>query len=320
MPVPIIFDTDAGSDVDDLWALALVVRHPKIELLGVTTVTGDTQARARLVAKVLRLAGREDVPIFAGSGVPISEMRRLATTGGAGTPHGGPLTHTEFVHEDDPEFVATYADAIGFMLDTLDRAEVPVTIVGTGAWTNIAAVLARADARQRSRIGEIALMGGELCLNMVESNVKHDPEAARDIFESGLPVFDATWSVSRRLVFRMDEVDRLCTGTDSALARSLHEATRMWWGEGMPLKPGPVCYDVIPVFWAAAERDSISCIGLDEIAVELEGSHTRGMLVSHPWRLERAPRIESSSPGTIAVTSDLDEGALKRRYIKLVFG
>ncbi len=58
MPVPIIFDTDAGSDVDDLWALALIVSHPELNLAGVTTVSGDTQARARLVAKTLRLAGR----------------------------------------------------------------------------------------------------------------------------------------------------------------------------------------------------------------------------------------------------------------------
>lgn len=310
MPTPVILDTDLGTDVDDLWALALVLSHPDIDLLGVTTVTGDTQARARLAAKLLRLAGREEVPVFAGMSMPI----------GGTEPHGGPLTHTDLVRDDDAEFGATFGEAMGFILDTLNHAEAPVTIVGTGAWTNVAAVIERADAGQREHVGEIALMGGEVHLNMVESNVKHDPVAARMILESGLPVFDATWSVSRRLAFPMDEVSRLCEGFDSPFVRALHEATRMWWGDGMKAKPGPVCYDVIPVFWAAGERDSISCIGLDGIPVEADGTLTRGTLVCHPWRLADAPPVERTSPDRIAVTTDLDEQALRRRYVELVFG
>ncbi|MFW5745459.1 MAG: nucleoside hydrolase, partial [Spirochaetota bacterium] len=198
--------------------------------------------------------------------------------------------------------------------------ELPVALVGIGPWTNVAAVIERADSRQRSRIAQIALMGGELHLNMAESNLKHDPEAARVIFGSGLPVFDATWSVSRRLAFPIDEVRRLCERPASPLVRVLNEATERWWGDGMKLKPGPVCYDVVPVFWAAGEREAISCIGLEEIPVELDGSLTRGMLVSHPWRLEQAPRVGTTSPGSIAVTCDMDERALSRRYMELIFG
>jgi hypothetical protein len=67
----VILDTDAGSNIDDLWALALVLNRPQLELLGVTTVSGDTQARARLVAKMLRLAGRQDVQAFRGFASPM---------------------------------------------------------------------------------------------------------------------------------------------------------------------------------------------------------------------------------------------------------
>jgi len=52
-PIPIILDTDIGGDIDDAFALALIVDSPELELLGVTTVSGDTQARARLAAKML---------------------------------------------------------------------------------------------------------------------------------------------------------------------------------------------------------------------------------------------------------------------------
>ena len=315
MPVPIIFDTDAGSDVDDLWALALIVSHPELNLAGVTTVSGDTQARARLVAKTLRLAGREDVPVRAGLRVPVASRDDVSAE-----PHGGPLTHTDLVRADDPEAGAGYGDAVDFILETLDAAVEPVTIVGTGPWTNIAEVLSRADDRQRSRIGCVALMGGEVHLMMAESNVKHDPEAAAAVFKAAVPVFDATWSVSRRLTFSMDEVRELCAGSSRPLVEGLCEATRMWWGDGMKFKPGPVCYDVIPVFWAAGERESISCIRLDEIPVELTGAHTRGMTVSHPWRVMYAEHTEVTSSEFIAVTEEMDADALKRRYVELVFG
>ena len=72
MAIPVIFDTDAGTDIDDLYALALILAHPELELLGVVTADGDTQARARLVAKMLRLAGREDVPVRAGLTCPLA--------------------------------------------------------------------------------------------------------------------------------------------------------------------------------------------------------------------------------------------------------
>src|SRR5579872_2288081 len=66
--IPIILDTDIGTDIDDAFALALIVKSPEFELLGVTTVSGDTAARARLAAKFLWEAGGKwrQVPVVAG--------------------------------------------------------------------------------------------------------------------------------------------------------------------------------------------------------------------------------------------------------------
>lgn len=66
--VPIILDSDIGTDIDDAFALALIIDSPEFELLGVTTVSGDTLARARLVAKLLWEAGGawRKVPVYAG--------------------------------------------------------------------------------------------------------------------------------------------------------------------------------------------------------------------------------------------------------------
>src|SRR5713101_3276195 len=75
---PILLDTDIGTDIDDAFALALVLESPELDLRGVTTVSGDTQARARLAAKMLCEAGRRDVPIAAGEPgkpLPIDQAR-----------------------------------------------------------------------------------------------------------------------------------------------------------------------------------------------------------------------------------------------------
>src|SRR6516225_5901557 len=64
--VPILLDTDIGTDIDDAFALALILASPELDLLGVTTVAGDTRARARLAAKLLAESGRLDVAVVAG--------------------------------------------------------------------------------------------------------------------------------------------------------------------------------------------------------------------------------------------------------------
>ena len=69
MPIPVILDTDIGFDVDDVWALAFLLRCPELEVKLITTTTGDTHYRARIVAKLLEIAGRTDIPI--GIGIPL---------------------------------------------------------------------------------------------------------------------------------------------------------------------------------------------------------------------------------------------------------
>jgi inosine-uridine nucleoside N-ribohydrolase len=314
MPTDVIFDTDAGSDIDDLYALALVVRHPELSLKGVTTVGGDTQSRARLLAKMLRLAGLTDVPVHAGIAIPgtygqddidLVSMRSS-------------LTHYDLVRPDDPENEQSFGDAIQFMLDALERAEKPITIIGTGAWSNIAEVIARADERQKAMIGCLSLMGGELHIMHNECNVKNDPEAAALILSSGIPTFLATWSISRQLNFPMPEVHEFFGHCTDPFNQALYEGSTLWWKGGKDDKPGPVCYDVIPVFWAAGERDAIQCIRVDQIPVELEGKYTRGMTISYPWKMMRPEPTDQTSTEYLTATHAIDAALLKRQYLDLV--
>ncbi len=315
MTINVIFDTDAGGDIDDLYALALILKHPRLNLLGATTVSADTQARARVVAKMLRLAGRSDIPVFAGIRIPEAMKER----GVDASEYKNYLTHLDLVKADDPESGEEYGDAVEFILKQLSQADKPITLIGTGPWSNIAEVIKRADERQKSMIGSLALMGGEVHLLHTESNVHHDPEAADLILQSGLPIFLATWSISQKLFFTMAEVKALTGNSPSPFNQALYEATQLWWDYGVEYKPGPLCYDSIPVFWAAGERDNISSIKIDSLPVELNGTHTRGMTLIHPWERMNAEKTDDTSSDFITATESINAEALKRFYIDLVF-
>src|SRR5947207_14514900 len=66
----IIIDTDIGDDVDDAFAVALALRSPELQILGITTTFGDTEARAKVLDRFLAEAGRQDVPVAAGTPTP----------------------------------------------------------------------------------------------------------------------------------------------------------------------------------------------------------------------------------------------------------
>ncbi len=76
MPIPVILHTDIGSDVDDTWALVMLLRCPELDLQLVFTDTADTVYRAKLTAKLLTIAERTDVPIAIGlRGEPANELQ-----------------------------------------------------------------------------------------------------------------------------------------------------------------------------------------------------------------------------------------------------
>ena len=92
MPRRIVLDTDIGTDVDDALALALALASPELELVAITTVSGDTSLRARIAARLLALAGRADVPVHAGCEQPLAAGGGFAQGGheGEGILDGGP--------------------------------------------------------------------------------------------------------------------------------------------------------------------------------------------------------------------------------------
>jgi purine nucleosidase len=159
------FDTDIGSDVDDVLALATILGSPELELAGVTTVYGDTLLRARMVARVASVAGRSVGPIVAGR----SETRSGREVWWAG--HEGVL-----LPDLDREEVAREVDPIQLLAGS-------GTVIAVGPLTNVA----EAVERLGHRIEQLYVMGGDFSLATAEHNIKCDADAAAVVFAAGVP-------------------------------------------------------------------------------------------------------------------------------------
>ena len=183
-PTPVILDVDPGHD--DAVAIMLACGAPELDLLAVTTVAGNVplEKTTRNALRVLSLIGHTDVPVAAGASSP---LRRALHT--AEDIHGeSGLDGPEI---PDPSFEPDERGAIELIADTLKEIPEPVTLIPTGPLTNVATFL-REYPELKDRIARISLMGGSIGLGnttpAAEFNVYVDPEAAREVFESGLPV------------------------------------------------------------------------------------------------------------------------------------
>lgn len=130
--VPIIFDTDLGSDIGDAFALALILASPELELRGVTTVSGDTQVRALMACRFLTMTGRRHTPVAAGAAPqPPQEIVRNG--------------QYRYYYHPDVLFNRTTRpvkeSAVEFMYSRLKADPGKITIIAAGPLTNIARLL-----------------------------------------------------------------------------------------------------------------------------------------------------------------------------------
>jgi inosine-uridine nucleoside N-ribohydrolase len=167
--IPVILDTDIGDDIDDTWALVLALKSPELDVRLVVTDFGNTEHRAKLVARVLELAGRTDIPI----GVGVKESDEESP-------------QADWVRGFD---LARYPgrvlkDGVQALVDTAMAAEEPLTLVAIGPPPNLKAALER-EPRIAGKL-RLAGMYGSLRLGYdgkpkpePEWNVKSRPAAAR---------------------------------------------------------------------------------------------------------------------------------------------
>ena len=220
----ILLDTDMGTDVDDAMCLALALASPEIELVAVISVSGDTDHRARISKRILQMAGREDVPVFAGRGAPLTPGATFASTGREGdgilAPGDAPTI------EDEPG-----CDAIARLL----RAEDDLELVAIGPMTNLAATIG-SDPGLAGRAKQVTIMGGHVRKIEyagfsfpfgIDYNLCSDPEASVAALRAETPTRLVTGDVTLQTWLRDEDVARLET-SDHPLVLAIARAIRIW--------------------------------------------------------------------------------------------
>jgi pyrimidine-specific ribonucleoside hydrolase len=203
--IPVIIDCDPGHD--DALAITLALARPELEVLGITTVAGNAPlaATTRNAGRILALLGRSDVPVAGGAAGPLT--RELET---APEVHG--VSGLDGADLPEPAVPPRPEGAVEFLRATLDAAPAPVTLVPVGPLTNIALLL-RTYPAIAAKIAHISLMGGGTHQGnwtpAAEFNIWVDPEAARIVFRSGLPITMCGLDVTHKALFGLPEIARL---------------------------------------------------------------------------------------------------------------
>ena len=224
-PDKIIIDTDIGDDIDDAFAVALALRSPELQILGISTTFGDTETRAKLLDRLLDEVGRSDIPVAVGN------PSRFAGT------------FTQRRYAEGGHFARkTHPRAVDFILDQIRRNPGEITLVAIGPLVNVGALI-DADAQAFRKLRRVVLMGGsvergygDLGYNKphgpdAEWNIKNDVPSAQKLFASGVPIFMMPLDSTQ---LKLDEVMRAAifqagTPVTDALTLLYHQ-----WGQETP--------------------------------------------------------------------------------------
>ncbi len=273
--VPLLFDTDIGSDIDDAVALAYLLREPRCELLGITTVTGEPVERARLASAVCRAAGRDDIPIHAGAEAGLLVPQRQPEA-----PQKAVLRR--WPHRQD--FPA--GSAVPFLREVIRGRPGEVTLLAVGPFTNVALLFAM-DPEIPGLLRRLVIMGGVYTTRVagaarVEWNAGTDPHATARMFQS--PMTETT-------AFGLDVTLRCRLPAD--------ECRRRFAAAGGPLSP---VLDMAEVWFRRRDEitfhDPLAAVALFEpdlcdytagrVEVELAGERVAGMTHFTPDAAGRA--------------------------------
>jgi purine nucleosidase len=222
----VIIDTDIGDDVDDAFALALAVKSPELEVLGITTTFGDTETRAKIADRLLGEVGHAEIPVMAGKPTAVTNnpmsQRKYAESG-------------HFTKNSHP-------DAVEFILDQIHKHPGEITLIAIGPLMNIGAAIDK-DADTFRKLKRVVLMGGsvrrgydDLGYNapvppMPEWNILNDVASAQKLFASGVPLYVMPLDSTQ---LKLDEVKRAFLFSQGTAVTDQLAILYHLWGQETP--------------------------------------------------------------------------------------
>jgi len=283
-PIPVIFDTDIGDDIDDALALALALQSPELDVRAVTTVTDDTEGRSRLAWKELGLYGRHDIAVGTGAPEPLLDPI-----------HTGRAPQFTVLTDADTLPKAPLRRASEVIIDTLLQSPRKVTLVPVGPLTNIALAL-KGEPRIKDKIERIVLMGGAFQLLIPEYNIQRDRIAAEIVFRSGVPITAVGLDVTLKCKLGAADMQRM-RAADNAASRFLVKLIELWQN-GHP-DQYPILHDPLAV--AVAINPHLVETQLGSVRVETASELTHGMTMFAP-----AGQLPPGVRATTLVASQVD--------------
>ena len=286
----LLIDTDTGSD--DAVALVMALKHPGVTVEAVTVVAGNVplEQGAQNALYTLELCG-SSVPVFCGAGTPLlcaavgaEEVHGLDGMGDIGLPLSG--------REPAP------GHAVDVLVEKINASPGELTLVTLGPLTNVALALLK-DPSIAGKVGDCVMMGGTgrgpgNVTPVAEYNIWADPEAAKVVFESGMPLTMVGWDISHEhAVFGPEDSARL-RAIGTPLAEFCVDIQRVLdaWARGNTRLAG---FDLPDPITMAVALDPSVATGTRRlfVAVETGGTWSRGQtVVDHLEVTGREPNVE----------------------------
>lgn len=263
---PIILDTDPG--IDDAVALAVALHSEELEVKLITTVAGNVglDKVTRNALKLLTFFNK-NIPVAKGAAEPLIREGADASnvhgeSGMEGYDFGEP--NTDLLLDEH---------AIHAMYRVIRESEVPITLVPIGPLTNIALLL-KVYPEAKSNIEQIVLMGGSLGRGnkgvLSEFNIHVDPEAAKIVFGSGVPIVMAPLDVGLKALVMPEDCEQLLHLNETG--RMIHGLFQRY--RGGSLKTGLKMYDSCAIAYLL-KPDLFETVDT-YVDVELHGQFTAG--------------------------------------------
>jgi purine nucleosidase len=279
----IIIDTDPGHD--DAFAVLFALGSPaELDVVALTTVGGNVPLAltSRNALQIVELAGRADVPVFAGCPGPM--VKRLKT---AEYVHGP--TGIDGLEAPDPVTALQPQHAVNFLVEKIMSApEGDLTICTLGPMTNLGMAMAM-EPRIISRIREVVLMGGGFfqggnATPAAEFNIYVDPHAAHAVFESGVPLVMASIDCTYTAQMTPEWINSLrAVGSRSAVqAANMADFYRRYGSHKFPTEARPIHDACVTGFLLAPHLyQQRMC----NVAIELMSPETIGMTIVDWWHV-----------------------------------
>jgi inosine-uridine nucleoside N-ribohydrolase len=298
-PLRVIIDTDPG--VDDAFALLLAMRSPELKIEGITAVAGNVPLDLTLpnALRMVEIAGRTDIPVAAGAKGPL--VRRLVTAAYAHGENG--LGGAVF---PEPKIKPVSAPAAEFIRATARGHPGELTLITVGPLTNVATAL-KMDSELAGMIRSIVMMGGSLSGGNItpaaEFNVYVDPEAARIVFQSGIPVTMVGLDVTRKTSLT-DEHVRVLESAQNAVSQAAAKIARhaIDHNREQGFLVGPNMHDSLAI--AAFLNRSLLKWKEYYVDVETAGELTAGETLGYSptaGDLRRRPEAEKQAAANMAI-------------------